>query len=142
MKRIELRYDQKFACWGSLGQNIWNKMEKPSKIEQDNKNLISAFAGFFNCYCQSLTSGRETDTGLCLQPNLRLSDICYFFKTLGLKLLGNQFGNLHTKFVIRDSKCRFTCSELELYRLKHRKVAKYFDSNCITKNMRNGSKWR
>ena len=28
------------------GQNIWNKIEKPSKIDQDKKCLVSTFAGF------------------------------------------------------------------------------------------------
>ena len=42
------------------GQNIWNKIEKSSKTGQDKKSLISTFACFFDCYCQSLIFGRET----------------------------------------------------------------------------------
>ena len=42
------------------GQNISNKAEKPSKSGQDKKSLISTFAYFFNCYCQSLIGGTET----------------------------------------------------------------------------------
>ena len=30
------------------GQNIWNKVEKSSKIGQDYKNLVSDFAVFMN----------------------------------------------------------------------------------------------
>ena len=47
-----------FSCWfcdhffawnnwiHNPGQNIWNKIEKPSKIGQDKKSLISTFACF------------------------------------------------------------------------------------------------
>ena len=41
-------------------QNIWNRIEKLSKSRQEKKSLISTFACFFDCYCQSLISGRET----------------------------------------------------------------------------------
>ena len=30
----------------NLGPNIWNKVKKSSKIGQDKKSLISAFASF------------------------------------------------------------------------------------------------
>ena len=32
-------YDQKFACSDNLKQNIWNKIKKSSKIEEDKKSL-------------------------------------------------------------------------------------------------------
>ena len=41
-------------------QNIWNKIEKSSKTGQAKKSLIATFPGFFDCYCQSLISARET----------------------------------------------------------------------------------
>ena len=41
-------------------QNIWNKIEKFSKTGQEQKRLISPFAVFFDCYCQSLISSRGT----------------------------------------------------------------------------------
>ena len=41
-------------------QNIWNKIEKSSKTGQGKKSSISLFCMFFDCYCQSLNSGRET----------------------------------------------------------------------------------
>ena len=44
----------------NLGQNIWNKLEKYRKTEQDKKSLIPAIACYFECYCQSLVSGRNT----------------------------------------------------------------------------------
>ena len=42
----------------TFGQNIWNKIEISSKTGQDKKILISTFAYFFDCYCQSLISGK------------------------------------------------------------------------------------
>ena len=39
-------------------QNIWNKANKSSKIGQDKKTLISAFAQLFNHYCQSFVFRR------------------------------------------------------------------------------------
>ena len=36
----------------NLGQNIWNKVDKSSKIGQDKKKSDIHFCVCFNCYCQ------------------------------------------------------------------------------------------
>ena len=62
---------------------------------------------FFNCYCQSLISGREAgyvSTQIMYFPNISL-----FPKILSFKSLGNLWGNSYTKFAILDIKFRFTC---------------------------------
>ena len=42
------------------GQYIWNKIGKSDNTEQDKKSLVSTSACFFDCYCKSLISGKET----------------------------------------------------------------------------------
>ena len=37
-------YDQKCVFSNNSGQNIWNRLEKSSKIGQENKTLMSTFA--------------------------------------------------------------------------------------------------
>ena len=44
----------------NLRQNILNKIEKSRKSRQEKKSLIYPFACFFDCYRQSLISGKET----------------------------------------------------------------------------------
>ena len=44
LKDIEPSYAQKFACSDYPEQNIWNKIDKPSKIGQDKRSLIFTFA--------------------------------------------------------------------------------------------------
>ena len=39
-------YGQKSVCSDNPGQNFWEKVKKPSKTEQDFKNLLSNFAYF------------------------------------------------------------------------------------------------
>ena len=39
-------FDQRSVFSDNSGQNIWNKFEKSSKIEQKKQSLISAFACF------------------------------------------------------------------------------------------------
>ena len=62
LKDTESSYVKTFACSDNPRQHIWNKIEKSSKMGHDNKSLLSTFACFltFNCFCQSLISGRET----------------------------------------------------------------------------------
>ena len=71
LKETRPSCDKKFSCSDNHGQNIWNKIEKSSKIGQDKKSLISSFTCFFNYFFQSLISGRDTGKG-CLDPNMRL----------------------------------------------------------------------
>ena len=59
-KETGASYDQIFACSDNLGQNIWKKTAKSSKIGHDKKSLISNFAVFLTANCQNLISGRET----------------------------------------------------------------------------------
>ena len=64
------------------GQNIWNKIEKYSKTGPAKKHLISTFACFFTCYCQSLISGRETGHWAMSQPKFEIFLIfSYFLKS-------------------------------------------------------------
>ena len=46
LKKTGPSYDQKFAFSDNPGGNIWNKIEKSSKMGQDRKILISTFAFF------------------------------------------------------------------------------------------------
>ena len=46
LKETGPSYGQKFVCYNSLGQNIWHKVKKSSKIGQNFKNLLSNFACF------------------------------------------------------------------------------------------------
>ena len=45
-KGTGLSYDQRFACSDNPGQNIWNKVEKSSKIAQEKRSLESIIACF------------------------------------------------------------------------------------------------
>ena len=47
LRETEQIYDQEFTCSDNPGQNIWNKIEKSSKIGQDKKSLSSTFACFW-----------------------------------------------------------------------------------------------
>ena len=58
LEEIGPSYDQNVFCSSSPGQNIWNKVEKFSKIGQDQKTLISTYGVFFEC--KMLIFGRET----------------------------------------------------------------------------------
>ena len=62
LKETGPNYYQKFVCSDNLGENIWHKVKKYSKIGQDFKNLLSCFACFLSEFssCQSLISGRKT----------------------------------------------------------------------------------
>ena len=46
LKETGLNCDYKFVYSDNPGQNIWHKVKKSSKIEQDFKNLLSNFAWF------------------------------------------------------------------------------------------------
>ena len=52
---------QIFVGSDKIGQNVGNKVKKPSTTGQDMITLMSIFAYFLGCYWQSLTSGRETE---------------------------------------------------------------------------------
>ena len=83
-----------FSCsdWNcNPNQNIWNKANKSSKIGQDKKTLISAFAQLFNHYCQSFVFRRQV--GQAITPPsfeicvtypmiLSLKQLCKLWKTL------------------------------------------------------------
>ena len=47
LKKTGPSEDQNFLCSDNPEQNIWNKIEKSSKIGQKKKSLISTFACFF-----------------------------------------------------------------------------------------------
>ena len=47
LKKTGPSQDQEIVCSDNPMQNIWNKLEKPSKTGQDKKSLISTFAFFF-----------------------------------------------------------------------------------------------
>ena len=47
LKETRPSYDQKLASLDNPRQNIWNKIEKSSKIGQDKKCLMSTFACLF-----------------------------------------------------------------------------------------------
>ena len=47
--KTNVRFEIRPSKWGTYynpGQNIWNKIEKPSKTGEDKKSLISTFACF------------------------------------------------------------------------------------------------
>ena len=46
LKETGPSYDKKFACSDNPGQNIWNQIEKSSKIGQDNNGLIILLSVF------------------------------------------------------------------------------------------------
>ena len=59
---------------------------------------------------------RGQNIALCPHLVLRFINASYFPKILpSLKLFSNSWNNLHTKFVIKDTKIRFACGELILY---------------------------
>ena len=86
---------------------ISSKIEKSSKIGQNKKSLIPFFAYFFDWYCQTLISWRETDHWAIPTPKF---EICLIFPNFQGSSLA-----LHTKFVILDIKVRFSCGESDLY---------------------------
>ena len=57
-----------FRRWNyNPGQNIWTKTEKFRKTGQEKKG-INLLLRFFNCYCQSLISGREIGHKIMSRP--------------------------------------------------------------------------
>ena len=53
------------------GQNIWNKMQKSGKPEQEKKSLVSIFACFLIAIAKVRFLERIMGTRLCAHPNLR-----------------------------------------------------------------------
>ena len=59
-KETRPSYGQRFACSDNLWQNILNKIEKSSKIGENKKSLISAFACFLTAIAKvSFLEGRS-----------------------------------------------------------------------------------
>ena len=89
------------------GPKILNKIEKSSKIGQGKKSLIPFFPCFFDWYCETLISWRETNRWA--MPSTKF-EVCLIFPNF-------QGSNLmfYTKFVILDIKARFSCGESDLY---------------------------
>ena len=81
-KKPGTSYTQKFVCSHNLGQNIWNKVRKPSETGQSQKSLISAFVSFLIAIASLFMEGR-LGPRLCLHPNLRFFQ--YFLIYLDLK---------------------------------------------------------
>ena len=82
---------------------IWNKVIRTSsKIGQDYKTLVSAFACFLTAIVNFLFW-----KGYCLHPNLRF--LQYF---LSLQFFWKCWGNSCTKFVIFGIKFRLICGKL------------------------------
>ena len=95
------------------GKNIWHKVKKYSKtgyliwylILRVSELLLPKF-DFWK---------KDRTLGFVSTQVLYFSDISQFLKIQGLKSFDNSFGNLCTKFVILNIKCRFTCSDSDLY---------------------------
>ena len=69
LKETELSYDQKCACLDNPRQNIWNKIEKSSKIGPGKKSLISTFAYFLTAITKVQFLDGRLGTRLCLHFN-------------------------------------------------------------------------
>ena len=71
-EEIGSSYDQKFVCSHNPGENIWNKVQKSSKIRQDQKTLVSIFVYFLTTIAKvQFLEGR-------LGPRLSLSKLEIF----------------------------------------------------------------
>ena len=63
--------DKIFVCSDNLGQNIWKKIKKSSKIGQNYKALISTFASFLTAIAKNYILWERLDNRLCLYPKWR-----------------------------------------------------------------------
>ena len=66
------------------GQNMWNKVEEPSKIGQDKKSFDIYSCLFFDYYCQTLISGRKTGHWAMFPPDFEIFPIYRNFLRLSL----------------------------------------------------------
>ena len=116
-KTIKLLIDQWLFWLDSYSpvQNIWNKIEKSSKIGHDKKSLMSTFA----CVLTTIAKVKfcKGDWALVYVSTLiwDFSNISWFSKILSLKSFTNSWGNSYTKFAILDFKFCFTCDKWDLY---------------------------
>ena len=71
-------------------QNIWSKIEKPSKTGQSKKSLIFTFAFFWTAIAKVESRKGILCTGLCLHPNFESFLIClkvfFLFSTLPMMI--------------------------------------------------------
>ena len=118
--------DQKFVWSDNPGQNIWNKIEKSSKIGQEKKSLISTFEGFLTAIAKVKFLEERLDTRLCTYLNLKF--FWYFLISLNPQILRCSATCIQLFFIL-DIKFRFTCDKSVLV-LKQYKVLKYYDQDC------------
>ena len=118
--------DQKFVWSDNPGQNIWNKIEKSSKIGQEKKSLISTFEGFLTAIAKVKFLEGRLDTRLCTYLNLKF--FWYFLISLNPQILRCSATCIQLFFIL-DIKFRFTCDKSVLV-LKQYKVLKYYDQDC------------
>ena len=118
--------DQKFVWSDNPGQNIWNKIEKSSKIGQEKKSLISTFEGFLTAIAKVKFLEERLDTRLRTYLNLKF--FWYFLISLNPQILRCSATCIQLFFIL-DTKFRFTCDKSVLV-LKQYKVLKYYDQDC------------
>ena len=71
LKKTGWSYNETFVSPDNPGQNIWNKIEKSSKTEQDKKSLISTFACFLTATGKVEFVQGRLGTRQRLHPKLR-----------------------------------------------------------------------
>ena len=103
----------KLICPYDLGQNIWNKVNKLSKLNKARELWYLLLHTFWLLLPQFNFLEETLGTRPNLHPDL------WFFQRFpnfwSFKSFGCSWDNLYTTFFIMDFKFRFTCSESDLY---------------------------
>ena len=83
------KYWGKKLAFYNAGQNIWSRVRNPVKLDRTIMFDIY-FCVFFDCYCQSLNSGRETGHWAMSPPKFEIFQL--FPKILSLFFLPGHTG--------------------------------------------------
>ena len=105
------------------GQNVWKKMEKSSKTEQ---KFDIYFCVFFDCYCQGLISGRETEHWVMFPPKFEIFQI--FPYSLRFYVLTREATRIPS---LRYQISCFVLLVFNLSALRYFKGPKYYDQDFL-----------
>ena len=110
------------------GPKIYNKIEKSSKTEQEKKCFDIYLCMFLDCYYQSLISGREIGHQTMSPHIFEIFLIFfYFLRSLVLSYLPTHEATCIPSLLYKVSFCLWLIRSV----LKHCKVPKYYDQDCL-----------
>ena len=110
-------------------QNIWIKVEKSSKTGKVKKSLISTFESCLNATCKVEFVQGRLGTNLCLHSNWDFPKISWFPKILSFSRSVTREATRMPKLL--DYLSRLVSLVANLFLLRHCKVQKYCDQDCL-----------